>query len=362
MPQTDNGKFAAGTGWLEMLKRLAIAGVLAGVALLAYIWGDVPGNWYEATQTGKRPLWNVRNWHYQLQKVDIDKIAATDSDLVVVDYERTPSEPPGAPRVQLTPDEVAKLKVRPDGKRRYVLSYLSVGEAEEKRFYWKPEWKTDPAQRPSWLHVNNCAWPGAWAVHFWEDGWKNIVYRGQDSYLQRIIAAGFDGVYLDRVDMYGDFPQISTVRAGASEDMIKLVEELGRTARAIKPGFFVLPNNGLPLLTDRRFRTAIDGIGMEELLYSHKGTGVRNDQGDINGSMRYLRKLLWDYKPAFTLEYLVTKDSIQSAEAELKSLHVIGGFPTRALDGGDPTAPIDLATNPGTPEFIKANCTKANSW
>lgn len=343
----------------KTLKRWAWLIVIGFAVAFAITWRDLPGNWYEATRTDKRPLAKITSWHYQLQKVDIDKVAAVDADVVVVDFERAIE---GDGRVRLTPEEVAKLKVKPDGKRRIVLSYLSVGEAEEKRFYWQTEWKTDPSKKPSWLHITNCAWPGAWAVKFWEDGWKQIVYRGEDSYLRKIISAGFDGVYLDRVDMFNDYPQIATEHRGAAQDMINLVEDLGKTARSIKPGFLVLPNNGMELLESRQFRRAIDGLGMEELLYSHNGTGMRNDQSHINETLGYLRKLQWDYKPVLTLEYLVTKESIEAAKAELKRLKVIGGFPTRSLDGGDPTAPVDLKSDPGTPEFIKANCTKANSW
>lgn len=345
-----DARTAKNWGWLALA---------AALVAFAITWRDVPHNWYEATQTDKRPFSKVGSWHYQLQKVEIDKVAAVEADVVVIDYERAIEN--GA-RVPWTAEDIAKLKIKPDGKRRYVLSYLSVGEAEEKRFYWNPEWKAEPSKKPAWLHIPNCAWPGAWAVRFWEDGWKEILYRKPDSYLRRIIAAGFDGVYLDRVDMFQDFPQIETVYRGANNEMIDLVADLAHTARSVKPGFLVLPNNGMELLDSRRFRHAIDGLGMEELLYSHKGTGVRNAQQDIDSTMGHLRKLQWDYKPVLTLEYLVTKESIEAAKAELKTLKVIGGFPTRALDGGDPTVPIDLKTSAGTPEFIQANCTKSNSW
>lgn len=335
---------------------LAAAGVMVFFALS---WRDFPHNWYEATQTDRRPFSKIGSWHYQLQKVEIDKVAAVAADLVVIDYERALDN---GTRLPWTADEIAKLKVKPDGTRRFVLSYLSVGEAEEKRFYWKADWKTDPSKKPGWLHIPNCAWPGAWAVRFWYDGWKQILYRKPDSYLSRVIAAGFDGVYLDRVDMFQDFPQIETVHRGANIDMIELVVDLAQTARAAKPGFVVVPNNGMDLLNSRRYRQVIDGLGMEELLYSHKGTGVRNDQRDIDSTLAQLSLLQWDYKPVLTLEYLVTRETIVAASAELSKLKVIAGFPTRALDGGDPTAPVELKTDPGTPEFIAANCTATNSW
>ncbi len=337
-----------------LVRRAAFVLAAVALGLSAWSWRDLPGNWYQATQTDLRPLAHVSSWHYQLQKVEIDQIATVDADVVVVDYARA-----GVP---LTRDELARLKVRPGKKQRIVLSYLSVGEAEEKRFYWDAAWKTQPETRPAWVHLENCAWPGAWAVKYWQDGWKQIVYRSDDSYLRRIIEAGFDGVYLDRVDMFDDFPSVKKERPSARQDMIELVADLAQTARAIKPGFLVIPNNGLPLLSDRQFRRAIDGLGMEELLYSEKGTGVRNDPVKIGESLRFLRKLQWDYKPVFTLEYLITKPAIEAARRELEGLKIIAAFPTRALDGGDPTVPVELAKDPGTPEFVATNCTKTNSW
>jgi cysteinyl-tRNA synthetase, unknown class len=333
-----------------------IAGLFALVLVLffVWIWRDLPANWYEATQTTNRPFSRVGSWHYQLQNVDIDRLVGIEADVMVVDFARN-----GVP---LTREDVARLKVQPNGRPRVVLSYLSVGEAEEKRFYWNPTWTTQPESRPSWLVMPNCAWPGAWAIRFWQDGWKQILFRGETSYLRKIIQAGFDGVYLDRVDMFEDFPEIAKENRDSAQDMIDLVVDLGQTARRIKPKFLVVPNNGISLLTHRDFRRAIDGLGMEELLFSEKGTGVRNSPDKIQNSLSLLRKLQWDYKPVFTLEYLRTRDAIASAKTELAGLGIIAGFPTRALDGGDPTAPVELKTDPGTPEFIAANCNKANSW
>ena len=333
------------------------AGFVTALVLIAsFVWSlrDLPGNWYEATRTDKRPLAHVSSWHYQLQNLDLDRIATVAADVIVVDFARA--------GVALTKEEVVRLKIGPGGKSRIVLSYLSVGEAEEKRFYWDPLWKGQEEGRPTWLKLENCAWPGAWSVRFWQDGWKRIVYRDQVSYLRKIIQAGFDGVYLDRVDMFEDFPEIAKEQPNAPQEMIDLVADLAQTARAIRPGFLVVPNNGLSLLAHRDFRRTIDGLGMEELLFSEKGTGVRNDPRKVNDNLALLRKLQWDYKPVFTLEYLITKDAIEAARRELDGLKIIAAFPNRALDGGDPTTPVELKTDPGTPEFVATHCTKTNSW
>lgn len=79
---------------------------------------------------------------------------------------------------------------------------MSIGEAEDYRFYWKNEWKTNP---PVWLGEENPDWEGNYKVWYWEKEWQNIIISDPDSYLQRILNAGFDGVYLDIIDAFEYF-------------------------------------------------------------------------------------------------------------------------------------------------------------
>lgn len=83
-----------------------------------------------------------------------------------------------------------------------VIAYMSIGEAENYRFYWKQDWKTGS---PSWLREENPEWPGNYAVRYWHPDWKKIIYGNSDAYLDRILAAGFDGVYLDKIDVFEYF-------------------------------------------------------------------------------------------------------------------------------------------------------------
>ena len=113
------------------------------------MWRDVPRDALAAF-TGQRPLSDVKSWHYQLDKVDIDVMGKRDVDMLVTDYAREGGKTP------LSHDAVARLKLKPDGTRRIVISYLSIGEAEEFRYYWNTAWKSE---KPSWLERENCAWP-----------------------------------------------------------------------------------------------------------------------------------------------------------------------------------------------------------
>jgi cysteinyl-tRNA synthetase len=327
---------------------VALLGVAsAAFAARVYLW-----NLWEAS-TGRRPLLAVDSWHYQLDKIEpmLPQIQRNTADLLVVDHAKRDG------KVAFTPAEVERLTVRRDGRRRLVVSYMSIGEAEAFRVYWKPEWKTAP---PDWLGHENCAWPQAHRVRFWLDSWKEISFRGPGSFLKRIVDAGFDGVYLDRADIYETFEK---ERPEARAEMIAFVTELARTARRLKPGFLVIVQNAEDLLTDADYRWVVDAVAKESMLYSGAGgTGVRNKAEDIGWSMGRLKLLMAERKPVLSVEYLTDIDAIDAARHELIRQGFVPTFPTRSLDGDEPTLPRDIASEVGTPERTKAMCPPGSSW
>jgi cysteinyl-tRNA synthetase, unknown class len=352
------------SGQLSLMERAAhavaltaprqIMQVLAGIgavllAVLLWSWRDLPRDWNEA-RLGRRPLLAAKTWHYQLTNYDFDKLNKVDADVFVIDYANSGGTIPW------TPEQVAQLKKKPDGRRRIVISYMSIGEAEEYRFYWQAGWRE---KKPAWLGPENCAWPKAHAIRYWRDEWKDLSIRRPDSYLKRIIDAGFDGVYLDRVDMYDWFAKENPQ---SRADMIRYMAELSQRAKQWKPGFFVLPQNAEGLLADRTYRRAIDGMGKEELLHSSSETGKRNPESDIRANLREISHLLWAYKPVFAVEYVLTKAAIAKSEAELRRLGIVPTVQTRGLDGNDPLAPVKLDKTIGTPERTQADCAPGTAW
>ncbi len=118
----------------------------------------------------------------------VDALSSTFYDLLIVDAWFDSEKP-------LSRDDVATLKVKPIGTRRLVLAYLSIGEAEDYRADWDLAWATRP---PRWLGPENPDWPGNYAVDYWDPLWQEIIFARVDA----LVSAGFDGVYLDRVDSY----------------------------------------------------------------------------------------------------------------------------------------------------------------
>lgn len=264
---------------------------------------------------------HIDSWAFQLQKIDPDRIARSATDLVVIDYSRNGTEA-GA----LAPDTVAKMRRKPDGERRLVLAYLSIGEAESYRFYWRKEWRRDP---PRWLGPENPDWPNNYKVRYWHDAWQRILVTGPDSYLDKIIAAGFDGVYLDVVDAF-HFWEEDHSRAPA--DMVRLIEKIAGHARAKKDGFVVISQNGEELLTSRRFRRVIDAIAKEDLFYGIEGDGVANTSEQIETSLDYLKLAQKAELPTLVVEYISDRSRRQAAQALFSKHGLIGTFAQRDLD------------------------------
>lgn len=102
----------------------------------------------------------------------------------------------------LSAADLAQLKTKPNGARRIVLCYMSIGEAEDYRYYWQPGWNANP---PDWLAAENPDWPGNYKVRYWMAAWQDVIFGAPGAYLDRILAAGFDGVYLDIIDAFEYF-------------------------------------------------------------------------------------------------------------------------------------------------------------
>ncbi len=160
------------------------------------------------------------------------------------------------------------MQRKPDSGRRIVLSYLSIGEAEDYRGYWQPEWSETP---PPWLEEENPDWAGNFKVRYWHPDWQTLIFGRPESYLDRIIDAGSDGVYLDIVDAYWHFQEKG--RKTAAADMVDFVTALAIYARERKPGFLIVPQNAEDLLAIEDYLAIIDAQAKEDLLFGQQETG-----------------------------------------------------------------------------------------
>lgn len=133
--------------------------------------------------------------HFSSKAAFLDAVSATNYDLIIIDlfFDNV---------MAFTVEEVERLKHKANGGKRLVICYMSIGEAEDYRYYWQSDWKR---HKPAWLARENPEWRGNYKVRYWDPAWQEIICGAGDSYLNRILAAGFDGVYLDIIDAFEYF-------------------------------------------------------------------------------------------------------------------------------------------------------------
>ena len=122
----------------------------------------------------------------------INAVSQTNYDVVLMDLFFNDTQ-------EFSASEISALKTKANGGKRLVISYMSIGEAEDYRYYWKSEWDKD---KPEWLDKENPNWKGNYKVWYWEKEWQDIIFGNDNSYLKKILNAGFDGVYLDIIDAF----------------------------------------------------------------------------------------------------------------------------------------------------------------
>lgn len=261
------------------------------------------------TAIGAGPLAGVRSWGYQLQKLDIAKAAASPFDLVVIDYARD-----GSDETALKPKDLERMRQRSDGPPRKILAYLSIGEAESYRYYWDKRWKRE---KPAWLLGENPDWDENFAVCFWDEDWQRLMCGAPQAYLDRILAAGFDGVYLDKCDVYEDIRQrhrkAAAGRPDLEADMAAFIARISSHAKGKRPGFAIVMQNAEQLLERADVMAAIDGVAKEELWFGQEGGERRNAAEDAQDAKRCLDLAKRAGKAVLVVEYL--DDLKKAAEA-----------------------------------------------
>jgi cysteinyl-tRNA synthetase, unknown class len=267
----------------------------------------------------------VRNWGYWLSSFEIGAVAAAPHDLLVIDSEISANR---SFVRQFTPAEVARMKRRPDGSPRVLLAYLSIGEAERYRPYWPQDWY-DPAKKPAWLGKENRKWAGNFAVQYWQPEWQQLIFGAPESYLDRVMAQGFDGVYLDRADAFFDWEKM---HPSARADMATFIARLADHARKRNPQFLVVMQNAEELLEDAPVLDAIDGIAKEDLLYGVRRAEEANKPDDVTWSIDLLQTAHQAGRKVLVVEYLKDPAKMAAAAERILGQGFVPYFAPRQLN------------------------------
>jgi cysteinyl-tRNA synthetase, unknown class len=296
------------------------------------------------------------SWACQYQGIKVDAIAKCPADAVVID-----ATPDGSRENFFSSSDTAAMRSG-QGRPKKLIAYMSIGEAEYCRFYWKDAWVRNgqkTAEAPKWLdQPNQDNWEGNWTVRYWDPTWQDIIINRPDSFLNRIIDAGFDGVFLDIIDAFEYWMNTdrgTARRPTADGEMVAFVRRIAEHARVTrgKKDFAVVPINGEPLLKYPEFRAAISAIGKEHIFFEQVGKAKptphirQKTDVEVEEVVSLLRLAIADRIPVLAMEYLLdwTEDHLKIAAttARMRSCGFVPHYckcdlaslsPVTLLDGG----------------------------
>ena len=242
----------------------------------------------------------------------VQKLAACGRDWIVLDANFSGTEP-------WTAADLAAIRAGRAGRK--VIAYLSIGEAEDYRAYWQRAWKTNP---PAFLLGENPEWKGNYRVKYWQPAWQQIILADAD----KIMAAGFDGVYLDIVDGFETFEsedghnfmdnRLNTeTKQSYRRDMVDWVKAVAARARKTNPAALVIPQNGTQLLTHADFLGTVDAVGVEDLFTNGD---MLQKAADTKYILDFLSRLAAAHKPVLDVEYPKRKE-LQAQVREQAAQH-----------------------------------------
>ncbi len=235
-----------------------------------------------------------------------------------------------------------------DGRRRkLVIAYIDIGEAEDWRWYWtwSRGWDCQGPRPAGWPDfIVTCdpdGWSGNYPVAYWDAGWKDIVIYGRhqssapygdyDSVLDEVIQDGFDGIYLDWVEAFEDSSVIAAAQAAGKDpaaEMITFIQEMRDYALARNPDFLIIQQNGASLIDGRpQLASVIDAIAQEAIWFDGDATDdwsdpngydYVNDASLVSYYTGYLQHYLAAGLPVFACEYALDQAATAYANAQAR--------------------------------------------
>jgi len=241
---------------------------------------------------------DIDDFAYWIQDIDKAEIEDSKYDLIIIDYSADGSE-----LEEFNKDDVKDMKSS-GNKEKFLLSYISIGEAESYRFYWNESWDINEdgipePTAPIFLDKENPDWEGNYKVQYWDSEWQKIIF----SYIDRIILADFDGIYMDIIDAYEYYEEESIFEYHYDWLMIDFVVNISLYVKAkLGNDFLVFVQNGYELLENSTYLNVIDGIGQEDLFFDDDEITDEDWSDDVIDN---LNKVLDEDKIVLVIDYTI---------------------------------------------------------
>lgn len=273
-------------------------------------FGRIVRAWLGGERPEPRPPFKEANdFTVWLRKADLAALGASKFDLCVID--------PAKDAKEISRNDIEVLKWSGGGPKR-VLAWLSAGEAEDHQPYFPKDTKT------AWLGPPDPERRTRFKVRYWEEGWQKIVFEALD----KVVAQGFDGVYLAAVDGYLHWEKKEKDER-ARPRMAGLVARISDHAKRRKKGFVVVAQNGEALLQNEGFLNAIDGIAREDIYFAR---GQQKRAADMIETEKALAQAVQSGKKVFDLEYLEDPQWVGWVYDRARSRGFVPYVTTRDLD------------------------------
>ncbi len=247
--------------------------------------------WWEIENIIDKTLKSKTNFHYQLQNANYDELKTLTWSIIFLEIDDA----------LLTAEEIWNLK----NNWNILIAYLSVWEAEPRRDYWDDSWIDDNWNitdlAPSWLWEKNPNWD-SYKVRYWEDWWKNIVYKRIDD----IKNNWYDWILLDVVDSYYYWQyEVDDKVIDADEQMVNFIWDI---RNYLWDYLAIIPNWWLPLVEKEWYLDLINWI-LTESIFSENNTERSLD--DKNWQSQYLDQVLnsWSWKIVMDIDYIDPSNS-----------------------------------------------------
>lgn len=306
---------------------------------------------------GPMALKEVKTWMFQFQSIEsagaVDALSRSGYDLLVV-------EPTGTYRQGSRFDMKAMVDRLHAGRPgRCVLAYFSLGEADENRAYWQKSWKApdrDHRGSPDFLlKPDPDGWKETHIVRYSDPRWQELLLTDA----RALLAAGFDGLYLDWIEACRDQTVVEDLKARSLDParaMVDLVAKVRDECRKKNPEARMVLQNAEDLLeADPRILPLADAVAAEatwfggkaEVEWADPAGGDRphpEGPGASARPARLARLAQWKSagKPVFTVDYCLKPANAQQVYQEATGRGFIPLVSRSALDRLTETPPPGL--------------------
>jgi len=248
-----------------------------------------------------KPREQNRIFQYQLRGADYELLLDLDVDAFILDIDHSDFQP---------------WQIKELGKDgAIVLSYLSIGDADFYRSYWKRSWRIGD---PFFILGKDPLIKGKYDVQFWIPQWQNVML----DQVENIILQGYDGVYLEGIDAYKDFPERKT----GKEEMMRFVRNIANSAEQKNPEFLIFAQNSVELLEDDFYAEALDGLVLEDTWFAG------NTRRDPTIKLRYAKVMQDQGKMVLAIDYPTNKEYTCEFYTQCQEAGFICTVSTRELD------------------------------